>query len=66
MIPTFDLPGEIKPGQFGPINFVPVSTSRRDTRIISFTGTPSVMHTTSAMPALADSRLASAHPRAGP
>ena len=51
MIPTFALPGESAPGQFGPI----IATSREEmnvwSRSISCAGTPSVMQITVRMPA---------------
>ncbi len=53
------------PGQFGPISRVGLPASAAFTRIMSFTGMPSVMHTTSSMPASAASRMASAAKAAG-
>src|SRR6201996_4467192 len=60
MMPIFALPGEITPGQLGPM--------RRDLEVLSFdqtftmssVGMPSVMATMSGMPASSASRMASA------
>ena len=44
IIPSLHFPGEITPGQFGPINLVPgFLLNKFVTLIISRTGTPSVM-----------------------
>jgi hypothetical protein len=61
MMPILARPGEITPGQFGPTSRV-AGVSRRNarTRSMSATGMPSVMHTTSSMPAAAASITASA------
>ena len=64
-IPILHWPGVITPGQLGPISRVALSSSARFTRTMSSTGTPSVMHTTSGMPASAASRIASAAPAGG-
>ncbi len=47
MMPILHLPGEIIPGQFGPIRRVFPSRSTAATRTMSSVGMPSVMHTTS-------------------
>ena len=49
MMPTIDLPGEITPGQLGPMMRMPLVVAT--TFIISCTGMPSVMHTANSMPA---------------
>ena len=61
MMPAFALPGEMTPGQFGPISRVAGRAFRNViARIMSSVGMPSVMQTTSAMPASAASITASA------
>ena len=61
MIPILQRPGEIIPGQFGPINRVaPDSFNAASTRTISSVGIPSVMHTTSGSRASTASKIASA------
>ena len=61
MIPALALPGEIRPGQFGPMSRVLARALRNVmARIMSRVGMPSVMHTTSASPASAASMIASA------
>ena len=52
MIPALDLPGLISPGQFGPmIRVVPEFCACWKKSAVSCTGTPSVMTTTSGIPA---------------
>ena len=51
MIPTFALPGESTPGQFGPIIVTPFGRKYVYAFSISCTGTCSVMQMTVAMPA---------------
>ena len=51
MIPTFALPGESAPGQFGPISVTPRGRMYVWMRSISCAGTPSVMQITVWMPA---------------
>jgi hypothetical protein len=65
MIPILQAPGVMMPGQFGPISldFLPCMSAL--TRIMSITGIPSVMQTTSSMPALTASRIESAAAGAG-
>ena len=62
MMPAFALPGEMRPGQFGPTRRVDGRVPSRNViaRIMSSVGMPSVMQTTSAMPASAASMTASA------
>ena len=60
MMPTFDWPGVMSPGQFGPIRRAPCSFTYRYTLVMSSTGTPSVMQTMSFTPAAAASIMASA------
>ncbi len=49
MMPTSAFPGEIRPGQFGPMIRMPGVAPT--TFSMSWTGTPSVMQTAKAMPA---------------
>src|SRR4051812_46821515 len=66
MIPALALPGEISPGQLGPINRVFGRVLRKVTAFsVSSVGIPSVMQTTRATPASAASITASAPPRGG-
>src|SRR5215468_4737026 len=60
MIPILHLPGEMIPGQFGPISLVFLPFRNALARIMSKVGIPSVMQTTSSMPAAVDSMMASA------
>src|SRR6266511_206982 len=61
MMPTFALPGEMRPGQFGPTRRVAGRSFKKViARIMSSVGMPSVMQTTSARPASAASMMASA------
>src|SRR5512142_567834 len=65
MIPILHCPGVMMPGQFGPIRrtgfpLSDASARKSFTRIMSLTGMPSVMATTSATPAAAASTIASA------
>ncbi len=60
MIPILHSPGVITPGQLGPISLVPLSARYRLARIMSPTGTPSVIATTRSRPAAAASMMASA------
>src|SRR5438876_6569436 len=60
MMPALALPGEISPGQFGPIRRVDGRVLRNViARIMSNVGMPSVIQTTRARPASADSITAS-------
>ena len=54
------MPGEITPGQFGPMSRVGVSLMKSITLIMSSVGMPSVMQTTSGRWASAASMMASA------
>ena len=60
MIPILHFPGEIIPGQLGPIRRVFEFFSAAATRTISSVGMPSVMQMTSGNPASAASKIASA------
>src|SRR5262249_59146133 len=60
MMPIFALPGEMRPGQFGPMSRLEWRPRKALTRTMSGTGTPSVMHTTSGRLASAASMMASA------
>src|SRR5216110_1754435 len=60
MMPILHLPGEMMPGQLGPMRRVFLKSTTEATRTMSSTGMPSVMQTTSAGPASAASRMASA------
>ncbi len=61
MIPALPFPGEMMPGQLGPISRVAGWSSRNVIALsMSTTGMPSVIHTTSATPASAASMMASA------
>src|ERR1700677_1925184 len=59
-MPIFALPGEITPGQFGPISRDFDVFSLAHTFTMSSVGIPSVMHTISGIPASSASRIASA------
>src|SRR5882762_7013032 len=60
IIPTFALPGEITPGQFGPISRVFDCFTTSQVFTMSSTGMPSVMQITSGTPAAVASRIPSA------
>ena len=60
MMPILALPGEITPGQLGPMSRDFELFSLAHTLIMSSVGMPSVMHTISGMPASSASRMASA------
>ena len=62
MMPIFTLAdGRMTPGQFGPMSRTPGSFERKSFALImSFTGIPSVIATTSAIPAAAASMMPSA------
>ena len=60
MIPAFDSPGVIIPGQFGPISLQSQDLRYSFTITISETGIPSVIVTISLIPASAASMIASA------
>ncbi len=65
MIPTLHLPGEMIPGQFGPIRREVVVRMKFFTLTMSSTGMPSLMQTIRAIPARAASMMASAAKAAG-
>ncbi len=56
---SLPVPGVTTPGQFGPIRRVFFPCIARLTFTMSFTGMPSVMHTTRSSPASTASRMAS-------
>src|SRR6266568_1978683 len=60
MMPILAFPGEITPGQFGPISRDFDVLSFAHTFTMSSVGMPSVMHTISGIPASSASRIASA------
>ena len=65
MIPTFARPGEVTPGQFGPMSRAPARRTASTTGIMSRAGIPSVMQTIVSIPASTASRIASGAPGAG-
>src|SRR5262245_45938338 len=59
MIPAFDFPGLMSPGQLGPtMRDVPFDCAYAKNSAVSLTGTPSVITTMSGMPASTDSTTA--------
>ena len=60
IIPTFDFPGLMMPGQFGPMSLAPFSLTMSSALPTSWTGTPSEMQTMVFTPASAASNIASA------
>src|ERR1039457_6222922 len=60
MMPIFAFPGEITPGQLGPMSRDCEVFSLAHTFTMSSVGIPSVMHTISGIPASSASRIASA------
>ena len=60
MMPILHLPGEIMPGQFGPIRRERRSCRNSQARTMSSVGMPSVMQTISSISASAASMMASA------
>ena len=60
MMPALPLPGEMIPGQFGPMSRAGLLSRNSSALIMSIVGMPSVMHTIRARPASADSMIASA------
>ena len=58
VMPRFACPGEMMPGQFGPIRRTPAASARSTTIVESWTGMPSVMRTIVSMPASMASRAA--------
>ncbi len=65
MMPTFAWPGDVTPGQLGPMSRAPARRAASTTEIMSSAGMPSVMQTIVLMPASTDSRIASGAPLAG-
>ncbi len=65
MMPILQAPGVMTPGQLGPISRLFEPDSARLTLIMSITGMPSVMQTTSGISASTASRIASAAKGAG-
>ena len=65
MMPTFARPGDVTPGQFGPIRRAPASRTTGMTLSMSSAGMRSVMQTMSPIPASAASRIASGAEGAG-
>src|SRR5690348_15408621 len=51
MMPAFDLPGLIRPGQLGPMIRVELPCAAAQNAAVSCTGTPSVITTASGIPA---------------
>ena len=60
MMETFALPGESTPGQLGPMSVASLFAMKSATRIMSWTGMPSVMQQMVLMPESNDSKMASA------
>ena len=65
MIPTLARPGDVAPGQFGPMRRAPWARTTSTAGIMSSAGMPSVMQKIVAMPAAAASITASGAPAAG-
>ena len=65
MIPTFARPGDVAPGQFGPISRAPAARTTSTTGSMSRAGIPSVMQKMVRIPAPTASRIASGAPEAG-
>ena len=65
MIPTLARPGEVAPGQFGPMRRAPRARTTSTAGIMSSAGMPSVMQKIVAIPAAAASITASGAPAAG-
>ena len=65
MIPILHSPGVIRPGQFGPMSVVADRSSRLATFVMSCTGVPSVMQTTTVSSLSIASSIASIAPGAG-
>src|SRR5215216_6040378 len=51
IMPALDCPGEITPGQLGPMSRVDMACDSAKNSAVSLTGTPSVITTASGMPA---------------
>ena len=65
IIPIFDSPGVIMPGQLGPISLTPSESHTTLTSSISIVGIPSVMQTIKVIPASAASSIDSLQNLAG-
>ena len=65
MMPTLARPGEVAPGQFGPMSRAPWARTISTAGIMSRAGMPSVMQKIVPMPAAAASITASGAPAAG-
>ena len=65
MIPTLAGPGDVAPGQFGPMSRAPAPATSSTAGIMSSAGIPSVMQKIVAIPAAAASMTASGAPAAG-
>src|SRR6185369_2159315 len=65
MIPTFARPGDVAPGQFGPMSRAPARSTAATTGTMSRAGMPSVMQKIVPIPAAVASRIASGAPPAG-
>ena len=65
MMPALPISAEMRPGQFGPMTRVGFPFRKVNAFIMSIVGMPSVMQTTSGMPASAASITASAAPGGG-
>ena len=64
MIPTLARPGEVAPGQFGPMRRAPRARTISTAGIMSSAGMPSVMQKIVPIPAAAASMIASGAPAA--
>ena len=65
MIPTLARPGDVAPGQLGPIRRAPAARTTSTALSMSSAGIPSVMQKIVAIPAPAASSIASGAPAAG-
>ena len=65
MIPTLALPGDVAPGQFGPMRWAPARRTSSTTGIMSSAGMPSVMQKIVVMPAATPRARRRVRPRAG-
>jgi hypothetical protein len=65
MIPTLAEPGDVAPGQFGPMSLAPARLTTSTAEIMSSVGIPSVMQKIVSIPAAAASITASGAPPAG-
>ena len=65
LVPLPFAPGDVAPGQFGPIRCAPCARTMASAPTMSWTGIPSVMQKMTLMPASAASAIASPAPAAG-